>query len=592
MKNKKSGTKSLQRGLLVLSSAAVLAALSNYAVPAQSAFAATTEAGQPTGSVEASTQVGDRNTDFINLLLQRNVQSMLFSAAAESERDFGDVLASIRSGRSLTEATGEKADTLREAVLDDFAHTLELEVNNGTISRSQAERARQAAADLVDRAMTAPWNDAMSAIVVEGSGERIVHRRIANIARDAAHWAKLGTADVRGALRDGYSLIEAAVPNPESSDSDDDDVKELHERMTLPEYLADLLEQDIDASVSAGRLNSEEAATLKETGVAEIARILSTPGYEPEATAWMEMYGERIVNDRIESVRFDTAALSDEDYGDALAALERGESLASVADMKEDELLKALVAKADHAIEAAWRDGALTAALAEKLKQEAAEGLTAVVDSADEPAVTTSTAEGDAAIAEASIRNIVEQSANFGEEDMTAAELRSAMQAGRTIVQAIEEEHEGSLLSSLEWNAERYIDGEVAAGRLAPEAAEPTKSMARERLAKAISTPGYVPKVDAEAYAKERLDRVLEEAAASAVRDEVKLTVDELLRQLAQGRSIAEVVGMEEDALMYELASAVNRELVAFVANGSMTAEESEQALSMYMSGLRDLLAK
>ncbi|WP_309119732.1 hypothetical protein [Paenibacillus sp.] len=598
MGNKKIGMKSLQRGLMVLSSAAVIAASAVIAIPAQSAFAATADEAllAENQASESTVHANAAGSDFVKLFMQRQLQSMLANGIAESDNEMADVHEMLRSGQPLTEATGLSAETLRTAMLEHIRSVLDFNVANEAINRAQAEQALQGATDFVDEAISGSWSAVASAFALQDAGEETISVRIANIVQDAARWAGMSTYDLRLALRDGQSLTEAAIPQAEEENTaEEDDLNEtpaLYETMTLPQYLADLMRRDLDAVVASDRLTEARAESLLQEGVDAISQALTTPGYDRETTEWMERFGEDLVNDRIASISVDAAILSGETFEDAMTWLERGESLASVAGMSEGDLEEALIAKAEQSIDAAWKDGALTVELADRLKQAAAERLQSAVKSRPAAEEAEIAEEGDAAIAQASIRGIVEQSALFAEEETTADELRDALKSGETIAEAIglDSSSADELISSLQWSADRYIDLQVTAGKLDAAAAEATKALAREGIAHAVNAPGYIPEVNAEAYAQERLDQALADTAALASNED--MSEDELLRSLAQGESLASAVGLDAEDLLFRLASAFNRELVAFVDNGSMTEGESDAALTLYMNGIRDRLTE
>ncbi|WP_166240068.1 hypothetical protein [Paenibacillus turpanensis] len=585
MKKKKLEAIPFRKGFVVLTGAMIIASSSGFALPVSAAsdvVVSTSDQGlEPAAAAEL---------DYTSLLAQKHILPLVYSAAAESDKEIEDVLELVEAGHSLAGATGVNAGTLREKLHKELRLGLELEAIHGNITRKQANEALQIATSILDKGISTSWNAAVDAVTVKTDGQEIVNRRIANIVYDAAVWGEKASIEVRRALREGQTLMDAATPNTGENaqyDNDDDgDRTPLYEDITLSDYLSELLQRDLKENAAAGKITREEAEQFKHTGTEEISNILRTPGYEPEATDWMKRYGKQIVDNRVNLINHDVAIMSDDDFDDAYDALVRGDSPVSVAGMSEGEIVKRLVDKAEQDLEEAWSGGYISTSLAEELKKEAVEQLagalrSSVVSTEHEAS---GTAPANTSIAQASIRGVIEQSLLFGDSDLSVDEVRSAFESGETLLQATGEDKE-VLLGALQSNADQYIESQIKYGNLSPQALEPTKAMAHGLIANAISTSGYIPVVDAKAYVQERLDQVLADSAVLA--DQSK---KELLQSLAQGQSLPEAVGLDKGDLIFRLTSAVNRELVRFSANGSLSQSEVDEALSSYISGLRSMM--
>lgn len=611
MENKQKVNRSMKKRLAVLMGAAVIAASGGFAVPAHPALAdsaaasavgaggvgaaqASGRAQSESSAAPTSGEAAALRTDFATLLAYKQLSTIVADAAALSDKKYKDVIAAISSGSTLAEATGMDADAVTGALLDRFARELEADVSSGVIARRQADRALQAAPKLFGQAVSASWSPA-SAVAFRTDGSDIVNRRLASIVQDAAFWADKSPVEVRQALRDGGTLLAAAQPGEDDSEDD-----AIHDDIPLTDYLVGLLDRDLDAGAAAGKLTAEDAAKRKQEGAQSIGRILDTAGYEPEATEWMKRYGQSIVAGRLDAVVGDTAALSEGDNRDTDSeadaqyryiadTLSRGGNLVSASGLSESELLSQLVAMAEWELEKAWADGSITAELAEQLKTDVADRLSKAIGESGYGTAASADAKSDSVVAEASIRRIIEQSASYAE--LSADKLRGALKSGQTLEQAAEQANDdledGELLAVLQSAADAYIDDTAAAGALARVAVAPTQAEARGLLEQAVATPGYVPKAAADAYVQERLARVVADAAKLAGKP-----AGELLRSLAQGLTFAEAAGTDNDGLLHGLLADANRELTGFVADGSLTEEESEQALSSYTAGLVDLLTK
>lgn len=573
MENNNHATRSMKKRLMVLIGAAVIAASGNFATPGHPALAAAAVQAEAAQTIAHTDQI-----DFITLLVYKQLPLIVLKAAAVAEQDYNQVLVAVESGSSLAEATGMGAASLVEALRDDFRWELDRDVMRGSITRQQADEALQEATSLFEEAVSGSRSAKAAASVFPTRGVDVVERRLASIVQDAAFWAKKSTIEIRQALREGQTLNAAAIRDESGADSTVSDIEDT----TLSEYLVGLLQQDLDGSVRAGELTAEAAAESMEKGTQAIDRILGTARYEPETSVWMQKVGESLLHDRLDWIIMDTALLSDQESSEVIESLEQGGTLVSASGMTESDLLAGLGAKADEAIESAWRSGSVTVKLADELKQKAAERLKEAVRMAGYGTAASADARSDSGVAEASLRHMIERSASYA--NLSAVEVRDALKAGQTLVEATGVEHD-ELLMVLQSTTDAYINAAVGDGTLAQGAAALTKAEAGHRLEQAIETRGYVPKVGVEAYVQERLERVVADAAALANKP-----ADELLLALAQGRLLADEVGTDNGSLVYKLLSDVNRELNDFVVSGSLTEEESQQALTDYTSRLLDVL--
>lgn len=548
MQLNQSGTSknTMKKKLVVLMSAAAVFAATGAALPARPAFAETVPAA---ASPVAAEKPAAPRVDYIALSVHQKLSSIASDAATVADKAYDELMDAVRSGQSLAAASGLGSAELADKLGALYAQSFDGEVAAGYMTREEADEANRLAAAAVRE--TIDTSGAAVGPLVRTVGRDIVDKATADVVQNVAFLSDKSSIELRAALRQGQSLTEASGLDA----------------ATLSASLLESVAFELDRAVRYGQLAAQEAADLKAEAARSIDEALATKGYDPETNEWMERYGDAIIDKRLSNLTGIAAALADKSYADVEDALAQGGTLLSATGLSEAELLDRLAASVDVSIEQAWQSGTLSARAADALKAEAADRLKEAIATAGYGTRAQSGAKSDSAIAKESVDQLVRQAASYAGK--TAAEVREALGAGQTLVQATGID-QAELYGVLQGNAGAYIEKAVASGRLAAVDADATKQEASERIGSAIAKPGYVGEADADAYLNRLRGTLVDQVA-----DWAGTTREELLEKLASGQSLAQAVGTDADTLLHALLRGVNRDWNEYAAEGRLTAQES-----------------
>lgn len=468
----------------------------------------------------------------------------------------------LADGASIADAAGESYTTIVSDLTALFNKDAENEVAHGYLTVEEAADAAKQVESLLPKLLSQAWSGYDAAAEALHLGREALNNRLSQLVQLTAGVSEISTADVRAALKAGESLVEASG----LSESD------------LTAYLLSGLNQDLDRLVQTNRLTQEESSGLKSEAALAVAKIVNTKGYDAEENAWMDVYAQSLINEKLSSVARLAAIYADEDYTDVANALAAGQSLETATGMDADQLAAHLQADVDKALDAAWISGALSTAKLDEWKAEAQKQLLAAVTANGYGAAT----EADPAIVKESLRSIVSQTASYA--GLGLAELRSQLDSGATLAAAADLSA-AELASALDSSVDAYIDQAADNGWLKTEAAASTKDAAYAELLAAVDQAGYTGEVDADAYLKERADRIVYDAAAVT-----GTPAAQILEGLAQGRSLAAAAQTDAATLYKGLVKQTNKEINTYVTAGSLSSQDADALKADYSLKLLDAL--
>lgn len=388
----------------------------------------------------------------------------------------------------------------------------------------------------------------------------------------------------------------------------------------LADKLVQSIGQSLEAEVQLGALTADESMQARNRAEAAIREAVSGSG-GTDSFRRDTVIGRQVLNSHIAAVVQSAAALYDLDSGQLRRELQEGQSLASVTGQVYGPLADAISEPLVRELDAAVLAGKMTAAEADTLKSEGAEAIRKIVDTEGYDVPTTIWMEYYGQyLLENKLGFVITQTVALSgkeEEDIVAA-----LAAGSTLA-AASGLSDTELLRSLSDLIGEAIEQARLEGKLSANYAERLKEQAEERLAAIIHTSGYgyhmrqetsaaafdadwdvcetddngetrctevteeAKDIDPSSYTDEKLNNALTEAAAIA-----NIDFDVLLDRLASGESISKATGRSYDNLIYELFRSTGKQINRFVAQGSLTEEESARIKSNYMSGLVELMTQ
>lgn len=358
----------MKKRFAVLVGAALLAASGGAALPVKPVFAASANvsasAADTSNGLAAQPEIAPDTTqiDYIDILAGGQLTSIVAQAAAIAGKDYDTLMQDVIAGKSLADAAGLSAGELESQLLRSAEQSLNVEAATGALTAAEAEQAKTSAAEAI-RAVVSGTQGAAKPEASWLAGSDIVQSHLNQIVDDIAYAYELDARDLRAALHEGQSLIEASG---QAADA-------------LENVLSESLNRDLDTAVQTGKLTAADADKRKEKGRDAITTIVTTPGYDRETTPWMEQYGNALLANRLDFAENTAFALSDKEYDDFYNELGQGGTLLSASGLTESELLEPLAESIDQAIDAEWLNGRLSADLADRLKQQASEQLKTVI---------------------------------------------------------------------------------------------------------------------------------------------------------------------------------------------------------------------
>lgn len=467
----------------------------------------------------------------------------------------------LSDGSSIADAAGVSYTTIISSLTSLFAKDAAYEVTTGNLTDAEAAQAAKLVNDQLPGLLTGVWTGFDTVADGLNPGREVLNNRISRLVEDTSGLSDLSSADLRAALLEGKSLAEAA-------DLDAD---------TLTASLVSGLSQDLDRLVRTNRLTDAEGSALKSEAAATIAQLVNTKGYETQENDWMDAYAQSLIDGKLGNVVSLSVIYSEEDYTDVREALAGGATLANAVGKDADALVSLLQKDTNNALDSAWRSGALTSEKADYWKAEAVKQLQAAVTKGYGTA-----AEANTAIVEESLRSIVSQTASYA--GITLSGLRTQLDSGSTLADAADLSA-NELAAVLKISVDAYIDQTAANGWLSSDAVASTKTAAYNELLAAVDKVGYTGNVDAEAYLKERADRLVDDTAA--VTD---IPASSILQGLAQGRSLAEAANTDTATLYKSLIKAASKEVNVWLASGSITGRDADTVKAQYAQQLMNEL--
>ncbi|MFD0693880.1 hypothetical protein ACFQZT_07235 [Paenibacillus sp. GCM10027628] len=573
----------MRKQLVVLMGAALLVTgAGGAALPVHSAYAAeigtgtgaatatgTSAAGAAvsTSDAQAGTQTAGSAKDYSSLLLNDWLNKLDIhteGAANKKSDDFADALA---SGATLTAASQLDASDLIGKLKTMFAEDMANEVQAGNLTAKEASALEDAAGPRIADLVSSKWTAGSHTAAIQSDGSAILHNRLATLADDASVPSGVSSIDLRKALRDGKSLVEASGLDASA----------------LNDVLTALLNQDLEAAVKAGSLPADQLEKAEKDGASALWDAANTKGYDPATTPWMEQFGQRLLADKLDpaSIIQEAAVFAGKDAGDVQSALAAGQNLTTASGMAESDLTSQLTADVDQALENEWEAGNLSVKLLTKLEKNAADALQKAINTngyGTQAAAGTSRT----ALAAESIRSIVADSAGYA--GVAVSDLRGKLAAGQTLVEATAVD-QAELTGALQSHIDTFLDAAVQKGWLAQEDEQATKTEAYRLLNDAVTTGNYKAPVDAKQYLTDRLDRIVDDAAQ--VTDTKS---DEVLKSLAGGKSLAQAVGVDADSLLLKLLRHANEEINGFVTAGGLSEQGAAALKADYASAVTKLL--
>ena len=181
---------------------------------------------------------------------------LLDAAADYLGMDEADVREALRDGKSLaelTDANGKSVDELVEALRDDVRKDADQAVEDGALTRAQADRVVEKLSDAVDELVDEPGGPALEPGPPGPLGMELLPGLLPgrDLIETAADYLGTEAADIREALGDGKSLADLARDNAKSVDG-------------LKQALNGAIREDADRAVEDGVLTEQQAGRLVE----------------------------------------------------------------------------------------------------------------------------------------------------------------------------------------------------------------------------------------------------------------------------------------------------------------------------------------
>ncbi|MEF3304982.1 hypothetical protein [Paenibacillus sp. GYB003] len=368
----------------------------------------------------------------------------------------------------------------------------------------------------------------------------------------------------------------------------------------------------IARDLESGVLTANEASDASAAATAAVHKTVSGPAAGASAAA-SSTKGAAIVQSFLDTIVQRTADLLELSARDLRSALGAGQTLAQAAGQTEAQLGELLKQSLNGELDRAAASGSLSSAEAIERKRDGAEAIDTIVATVGYDRETTPWMER---FGESLLANKLGFAATLTAtwSDKESDDFFAALAQGGTLASA-SGLSESELLALLTDYVDEAIDGAWLDGDLSAEYAGRLKTRAAELVKTAISTPGYgmptapaarvvyvavpdadsadaaesyvaeVEDLDADAYAADRLNRVVADIAALT-----GTNGDELLRRLSGGLTIGQAVHTDADSLLYSLVGSFGKEVNNFVAAGALSEEDGARAKSNYTSGLLKLL--
>lgn len=381
--------------------------------------------------------------------------------------------------------------------------------------------------------------------------------RIRTIVGDTAYVSWKSEGEIRSALADGKTLLEAA-----GLSSDD-----------LTGRLARLVFGDIDSVLESGSLTAEEAEVLKRDAAAKLENAVSVPGYrQKDAEYFKNLVADTVLNS--------TAILSDKDQSDLQDSLMGGSSLAEASGLGVDSLAAMLIDSYNRSIDDAVARLELASDEVETVKKETADWVKEVLRTKGYvPASRT----GADAMIRSHLQAVTLHTAELMDADL--GDVTAALDGGRSLAE-ISGFGAGGLLTKLAGLAGSDLDAAAAAGRLTAEQAAEAKQQAEEQLKAVIQIGGY-----GRYKTEEDLSRIVRNRLENAVRDAAILTekeISDVRASVAGGAALAEAVGLTQPELTEKLAALAADDLARL--GGPGNTELKQQALEEATRQLKELV--
>jgi hypothetical protein len=549
----------MKKQLAVVMSAAVLAAGGwGWAGSAAHAAANTYAVTVPVHGEEASQQ----SVTYADVFVTNWLGSLpdRVSGLYSPDQDVYEGL--LAEGASIEAAAGVASSSMISDLTAMFTKDAQNEVTHGYLTVQEAADAAKQLDSVLPKLLSQAWTGYDAVADALNPGREALNNRLSQLVQLTAGLSGVSTADLRTALQSGQSLLEASGL----------------EEADLNAYLLSGLNQELNRLVNANRLTQAEASGLASEAALDVAKFVSTKGYDAVENKWMDTYAQSLIQTRLNSIVRLAVIYADADYTDVTGALAAGQSLQAATGMDADVLVGNLQADLDKALDAAWMSGALSTPKLQEWKTEANKQLLEAVTTNDYAAA----AEADPDIVKESLRCVVGQTASY--LGMEASALRSQLDSGTTLAAAADVSAD-ELASTLYGSVAAYIDQAVNNGWLKQEAAASTKEAAYAELLAAVDQARYTGEVDADAYLQERTDRIVYDAAAVT-----GVPAAQILEGLAQGQSLAAAAQTDSASLLKGLVKQTNKEVNLLVAAGSLSSQDADSVKADYSAMLLEAL--
>ncbi|MEW9702728.1 hypothetical protein [Paenibacillus sp. SI8] len=553
----------MRKQLMVIMGAAILAtSTSGIVLPAHPAFAnesvATTDQAVQLTSGNSTVSAG--TVDFSSMFLNKWLSKLDVNTAIASGIKTDDFTQLLHTGSTLQAASGLIDSDLISKLTDLFAQNVASEVQAGSLTDKEAGVLQQQFTANISGWIQHTWNGASPVVFLQADGKNIVQNRLNRIISDAALAAVLSETDIRQSLHSGKSLVEATGLDAS----------------TLSDDLTALLNEDLDAGISAGSIQADQRDQLAKSGADNIWAIINEKGYDHTTNPWMEKYGQALLEGKLDesSIIQSTATYSDKKYEDILAALALGQSLVEASGLASADLLSQLLDPVKQDLDREWNAGNISAKLRDQLQQRASDEMNKAINQPGYGKLTDGSSNHQ--IAEESIQSIVESSANYA--GLSVVDLRKALTGGQSLVEATLED-EADLSSHLVSGAHSFIDQAVQKGWMKASDTTATQTEADALVNDAINRRGYKDQVDTKQYLADRSDRIIDDIASIS-----GIETSDLLRSLAEGKSLSQAANTDADSLFYNLLERANQEINRFVAAGALSENDASALKTDYTS--------
>ncbi|WP_438446033.1 hypothetical protein [Gorillibacterium sp. sgz5001074] len=474
-------------------------------------------------------------------LVNARIKGIVEDAAYASWKDSKELQASLADGSTLLEATGLSETELMARLAYPLFKEIADAQASGKLSADQAETMK---ADAARKLHTAIGTAGFQAKTPDSIVKALAH----SIVADTSNVSGVDLATVQDDLLSGQSLADASGLGAAA----------------LSSLLQQLAGSRIDKALVSAELSADEAAQAKTQAAAFIAEAVNKGGYE--APRDLKDAGD-IVQDKLDSILFDTAILADVETGSIKDALLGGSTLADASGLGASQLLSDLTAAVKSDLQTAYSRKEITE---EAMNQALAAASKQLQEMITRPGLLK---EGEGSGYETLLRNslkdVIANTASFT-DDKTQYDVRMELVNGASLADAAGLTVQ-DLADRLTAIAAQEADKAVSNLKLTVQEADKAKQELARQFADIAGAKGYVndrEKADYSYLIYDQLNSLAWNAAILA-----DLTGSEVQAAVEEGASYSQATGLSGDEILASILGQTERQIDRLQSSGLIPAD-------------------